>query len=390
MYREDASIAPDKYYRSPLCAWGVAVSRALLREAPEGFMVILDVWDWNQNLFGQGRLVVALIALGKFSFFGYNLPRVALFRDTFGEGLEGGLDVDARLGGGEMERTVVRAGRLDHLVLRDLCLVLQVDLVPQEFDRDFPGDAVDAFDPVVEIIEGLPAGDVAHREDPPGAVEVRLLEEFPEPFLTHDIPDRHVDLELARAIGHGGREFLLRDLRAERLDVLVIKVVQDEPADERCLPNGRLADEAHLHFHPLYFHGRPPATWHSQGDPLKSYGNVISPDTAGPAPAACLASGAGARNEKAYCILGALRVPRRGDVRRVLRRPHAGVLAGARRRESGGRARGGRGRADRQADRHRDVGIAKGEAQGAPPLNPVERAVDDFLQRTHDVLQRIK
>src|SRR6266581_1565217 len=222
------------------------------------FMVILDVWDWKQELFGQGRLVVTLIALGKFSFFGDNLPRVALFRNTFGEGLEGGLDVDARLRGREMEGTVVRAGRLDHLVLRDLCLVLQVDLVPQEFDRDLPGDAVDAFDPVVEIVERLPAGHVAHRQDPAGAVEVRLLEEFPEALLTHDVPDRHVDLQLARALGHRGRQFLLRDLRAERLDVLVVEVVQDEPTDERRLPDGRLADEAHLHFHPLDFHERPP------------------------------------------------------------------------------------------------------------------------------------
>src|SRR6266571_2909786 len=313
MYREDASIVPDKYYRSSVAGTrpgsrgptfapfgsGCGFSRSLLTHGTYYSVSRKPIPDGEQTSGakpmatavpgGPAQTLVPTFSIeihpqfapnlsrlerigtrkssGKgisglcprwFSFFRGNLPRIALFRDPFGEGLEGGLDVDARLRGRETEGTVVRAGRLDHLVLRDLRLVLQVDLVPQEFDWNLPGDAVDSFDPVVEIIERLPAGHVAHRQDPAGAVEVRLLEEFPEALLTHDVPNRHVDLQLARALGHRGRQFLLRDLRAERLDVLVVEVVQDEPTDERRLPDGRLADEAHLHFHPLDFHERPP------------------------------------------------------------------------------------------------------------------------------------
>ena len=159
-----------------------------------------------------------------------------------------------------MERAVVGPRRLDHFVLRDLELVLQVDLVPQEFDRDLAGHAVDALDPVVQVVERLAAGHVAHRENPAGAVEVGLLEELAESFLAHDVPDRHVDLQFARAVGAGRGEFLLRDFRAKGLDILVIEVVEDESADEGGLADCGLADETNLHLHPLDFHKIP--AWH--------------------------------------------------------------------------------------------------------------------------------
>src|SRR5436853_4375726 len=131
-----------------------------------------------------------------------------------------------------MERAVVGPCGLDHFVLRNLELVLQVDLVPQEFDRDLAGHAVDALDPVVQVVERLAARHVAHRENAASAVEVGLLEQLPESLLAHDVPDRHVDLQLARAVGTGRGEFLLRDLRAKGLNVLVIEVVEHESPDE--------------------------------------------------------------------------------------------------------------------------------------------------------------
>src|SRR2546426_4181956 len=201
----------------------------------------------------------ASIAPDNSSFFREHFSRVPLLRNPFGKGLERILDVDAGLRGREVERAVVGAGGLDHVVFANLDLVLQVDLVAEELDWNLAGHAVDALDPVVEVFEGLLPGDVAHRENPPSAVEVRFLEQLAEAFLAHDVPDRHVDLQLARAVWRRGRELLLGDLRPERLDVLVIEVLEHESADERGLANRGLAHEANFHFHPLDFHEEPPS-----------------------------------------------------------------------------------------------------------------------------------
>src|SRR5438105_6622072 len=203
--------------------------------------------------------------------------RIAL-RDALRQGLEGGLDVDAGLRRCEMERAVVGPCGLDHFVLRNLELVLQVDLVPQEFDRDLAGHAVDALDPVVQVVERLAARHVAHRENAASAVEVGLLEQLPESLLAHDVPDRHVDLQLASAVGTGRGEFLLRDLRAKGLNVLVIEVVEHESPDEGGLADCGFADETNLHLHPLDIHKFPPGTGHTRRDPLKRYGSVILGD----------------------------------------------------------------------------------------------------------------
>src|SRR2546427_578126 len=150
-------------------------------------------------------------------------------------------------------------GLSDRDVPDEADLVLEVDLVSEELDRDLARDAVDALDPVVEVFEGLPPGDVAHREDAARSVEIRLLEQLAEAFLAHDVPDRHVDLEFPRPIGRRGGELLLGHLGPERLDVLVVKVLEHESADERGLANRGLADEANFHFHPLDFHEEPPS-----------------------------------------------------------------------------------------------------------------------------------
>src|SRR3989442_1280198 len=183
---------------------------------------------------------------------------VPLLRDALRERLERRFDVHTGLRGREVERAVVCTCRLDHLVLANLELISKIDLVAEKLDRDFPGDAVHAFDPVVEVIEGLLPRDVTHRKDVAGSVEVRLLQQLTEAFLAHDVPDCHVDLQFPRTVLGPRGEFLLRDLRAQRLDVLVVKILQDESPDEGRLANGRLTHEADFHFHPLDFHGEPP------------------------------------------------------------------------------------------------------------------------------------
>src|SRR3989442_46865 len=83
-----------------------------------------------------------------------------------------------------------------------------------------------------------------------------FLLELAESLLPHDVPDRHVDLDRL-AVDVRDREFLLRNLRPEGLDVLVVEVLEDEPADEARLPDGGLPDEADLDFHAAGVHRTP-------------------------------------------------------------------------------------------------------------------------------------
>src|SRR2546426_3071027 len=193
-------------------------------------------------------------APGSLVLHGFRWP---LLEDSCSETLEAGLDVLARLRARYGERGIVCAGHLLNLRLAELSAIAQVPLVRQELNRDFPGDAVYALDPVVEIVEGGPAGNVADGKNSLRAVEVGLLEQFAEPLLPHDVPNRHVDLQRALARRLGERELLLRDLRPEGLDVLVVKVVQNEASDQRGLADGGFADEADLHLHPPDVHDAP-------------------------------------------------------------------------------------------------------------------------------------
>src|SRR5207247_9944687 len=96
--------------------------------------------------------------------------------------------------------------------------------------------------PVVELFERRVSPEVAHCDDPFRAMEERLLEEIPEAFLPHDVPDGHVHVDL-RAVPGLERHLALRDLRAEGRDVAVVELILDEPPDQGRLANGRLADE---------------------------------------------------------------------------------------------------------------------------------------------------
>src|SRR2546426_5321408 len=171
--------------------------------------------------------------------------------------METGFDVLPGLRTRERERRIIGADRLLHLRLAELRLLAEIPLVREELDRDLPRDAVHALDPVVQVVESRFPRDVAHRDDPLRAVEVRFLEEFAEALLPHDVPDCHVDLQLGPPVGMGHRELLLRDLRAEGLDVLIIEVVEYEPADQRRLTARRLTDEAYFHLHPADVPGGP-------------------------------------------------------------------------------------------------------------------------------------
>src|SRR2546426_1146510 len=71
-------------------------------------------------------------------------------------------------------------------------------------------------------------------------------------FLTEDVPDLHDHLDF----GQGGPEAQapFRDLRADRGDVVVRILVDDEATDQRCLPDAAVAQEHDLRLHRLARH----------------------------------------------------------------------------------------------------------------------------------------
>src|SRR3990172_988884 len=168
------------------------------------------------------------------------------------------LDASARLRGRVVVRRVERADRLRDLAVpvQDRRLVLEVHLVDRVHDRDLAHDAEDVLHPVVELLEGRVARQVGHREDALRPVEVRVLEEVPERLLAHDVPDRHVHVVRGRAVPRHELLLAFRHLRAEGRDVAIVELVVDKAAHEAGLPDGRLADEAHLRLDALDFrHG---------------------------------------------------------------------------------------------------------------------------------------
>src|SRR2546428_348402 len=72
----------------------------------------------------------------------------------------------------------------------------------------------------------------------------------PEAFLPHDVPDRHVHMDL-RAVRGPELHLPLRYFRAQGRDVAVVELVLNEPPDQGRLADGSLADEADFRLDPL-------------------------------------------------------------------------------------------------------------------------------------------
>src|SRR6266571_1171225 len=176
-----------------------------------------------------------------------------LVEDHRPETLEDGLDLLPGLRRRIKERSVEGAhGLLDLLVpIEDHDLVFQVDLVDRVDDRDLADDVEDTLDPVVQLLERRVPRQVAHREHALRSVEERLLQEIPEAFLAHDVPDGHVHLELRALVREGERHLPLRDLRAEGRDVPVVELVLDESPDQGGLSDRCFAHETNLRLDPL-------------------------------------------------------------------------------------------------------------------------------------------
>src|SRR5438046_10246511 len=104
-------------------------------------------------------------------------------------------------------------------------------------------------------------------------MEVRFLQQFAESLLSHDVPDRHVDV--GSPVRPVQFDLFLRDLRAERRDVPVVELVLDESSDEAGLADRAFPDEADLRLHLLAVRLRPrggPDAPHSpayKGDALR-------------------------------------------------------------------------------------------------------------------------
>src|SRR5437879_11213903 len=104
-------------------------------------------------------------------------------------------------------------------------------------------------------------------------MEVRFLQQFAESLLSHDVPDRHVDVgSPVRPIQF---DLFLRDLRAERRDVPVVELILDESSDEAGLADCALPDKAELYLHVLAAHSCF-SGWGSRTTILSLFSHFIS------------------------------------------------------------------------------------------------------------------
>src|SRR6266511_3843562 len=170
---------------------------------------------------------------------------IAAVRDCVSKDLERFVDAIAGLRRGhEVLRVVDRAHPREFLLAHDEAL-LQIELVSQEDDGDVAHLLPDHLHPVVQVVERILAGHVANRDHAVGALEVRVAEERPEPFLSHDVPHHHVEARVRASPHHVDR--LLRDLRPDGRDVPVLERILHVSLDEGRLSDGDVADQAHFH-----------------------------------------------------------------------------------------------------------------------------------------------
>src|SRR5713226_4470387 len=171
---------------------------------------------------------------------------------------EDGLDLVPGLRGREGKFAAVGPCELRDLPLPELRARHEVRLVHREDDRYLADDLLDAVDPVVEFIEGPPAGHVGHGEDPVRPVEVGVFQKLAEALLAHDVPDHEDEVDLEIPFRRGHMDLLLRDACADRRDVVLFEHVGHEAADEGRLPDALVADEAYFRLE-LFRDQRAPA-----------------------------------------------------------------------------------------------------------------------------------
>src|SRR3989339_169718 len=127
-------------------------------------------------------------------------------------------------------------------------VVLQITLVAQEHYRYFACGRCHRLDPVSQLAQALLTGDVTHGQRALGPIEVRLAKNLSETRLPHDIPDQEHDPQLLACARILEIHLLLRHLRADCRDVLVIENIHHESPDETRLADANIADETHLKF----------------------------------------------------------------------------------------------------------------------------------------------
>src|SRR2546428_29676 len=135
------------------------------------------------------------------------------------------------------------------IVLRNGLSFSQIPLVHDAKHRHVARDLECRRNPVVQGMEAVLARHAADAHQRLGTVVVRLFHEVPKSPLAHDIKNRHAELDFdIRAVRD--REFDLAHLGADRVEIRVLVLVQDEPSDQRSLPDSALAHERELRLHP--------------------------------------------------------------------------------------------------------------------------------------------
>jgi len=142
---------------------------------------------------------------------------------------------------GEIERRLV--GLRDVLDVRGLELlhVDQVGLVDEVYYRDLAHDLEEGRRPCRKVPNGLLPRAIADNQ---GALRALVIDRMQSSIfpLPEDIPYQQRYLDMQQAGGHFPVHLdgLLRDLRPDSGDVLVIEHVEDIPSDEGSLPYSRV------------------------------------------------------------------------------------------------------------------------------------------------------
>src|SRR6266568_4273783 len=148
----------------------------------------------------------------------------------------------------EHVRRAERLREIPDVFIGEIAAIDEIFLVHDDGERHVARDLHRGGDPLVQGVQAVLPGDVAHADERLGSVIVRFANQFPEPSLAHDVEDRHVHLDLrVRAVRYF--EFDLADARSDRVQVRVLILVQDKPPDERRLADSALANESYLCLH---------------------------------------------------------------------------------------------------------------------------------------------
>src|SRR5213594_3380160 len=154
-------------------------------------------------------------------------------------------------GRGVDDRSGERFCDMPHLLLGDRSPFLEVSFVHDEVHRHVARDFERGGDPFVERVKAVLPREIAHPHQTLRSMVVRLPDEIFEPALAHDVEHRHIHLDLGvRAMRDGQLD--LAHPGADRVEIRVLVFAEDEPSNQRGLPDTAFPHQGELCLHVSY------------------------------------------------------------------------------------------------------------------------------------------